>query len=171
MKKVFLVMLVLAFCFCCKEQARQQSSVTDQMPIQKIRDGFYEVRYIDTTGTTKLKEEGHASLSLDTVFNVGDHRKVIIDLSDFVPLEMEGDPIAEKQTGSKKLLSITLSKSAAEKMKNFTSKRVMKQVAIVINGEVITMHKVREAITGPGIQITRCDDNACEYLFVKIKGH
>lgn len=167
MKNAFLLMLALAFCFSCKEQAQKESALADQTPIQKINDGFYEVMYIDSTGSSLT--EGQARLSLDTVFNVGDARKLILDVSDYVPLELEGDPIAEQQTDSKKLLSITLSPSAAEKMKRFTANRVMKQVAIVIDGEVITMHKIREAITGPGMQITRCDDNACEYLFVKMK--
>ncbi|MBL7930805.1 MAG: hypothetical protein JNL60_02830 [Bacteroidia bacterium] len=162
MKKAFLVMLALVLCYSCKEQAQQQ-------PGLKIEDGFYEVLYIDSTGAVETKKPGQALLGLDTVFNTGDRRQVIIDVSDYVPLEMEGDPKKEQQTDAKKLLSVTLSKNATEKMRRFTATRVMKHVAIVIDGKVITMHKVREAINGPGLQITRCDDNACEYLFVKMK--
>lgn len=163
----------MCICLCffsCAERTSEQSASAGKKSSPVIGNGFYEVLYIDSIGAVNSEKPGRAVLSLDTIFNKEDHRKVIVDLSDYVPLELEGLPKAEQQTDRKKLLSITLTESAAEKMKTFTAKRVMKQVAIVLDGEVITMHKIREAITGPGMQITRCDDNACEYLFVKMKG-
>ncbi len=132
-------------------------------------NGFYEVKRFDSLPLLHSPAPPEFVLELDTLFNKADRRTIVVDTTEFVPLQLAGKPNIERQSDLKKLLSITLSQVAYEKMKTFSAKRVMKQVAIVIGGKVITVHKIREAITGPGVQITRCDDNACDYLLLKMK--
>jgi hypothetical protein len=45
----------------------------------------------------------------------------------------------------------------------------MERAVLVVDGEALTLHKIREAITSGKLQITRCNDNACERLLVKLK--
>ena len=42
------------------------------------------------------------------------------------------------------------------------------KVAMVVDGEIVTLHKIRTVITGGKLQITRCQDNACEVIKAKL---
>jgi preprotein translocase subunit SecD len=144
-----------------------------------ISDGFYLVTKIDTVATqlsTLSSNEIVISFSkLFEEYNSDEFRRIIIDTTEFVPLELEKSPSTEQQplvagsTENKKKLLLTLTKEAGEKLKTFTAKHLMSKVVIVVDGEALTMHKIREAITGGQVQITRCNDNACEILYVKLK--
>ena len=97
---------------------------------------------------------------------------IVIDTTDFVPLDLKMPPDStSKMMGQPEqmLLMITLTDEAAIKMENFTGKNIDKKVAIVIGGEAVTIHKIREKITGGKLQITRCTDNACKFLFLELK--
>ena len=160
MKTIILFFSALIIFSSCKQNTETNPAV---------RNGFYQVMKL---GTKNISDDsllqGQVVIGFDTLFNSGDYTKVVIDTTDYVPLELDGEPTTEQQTLDKKLLSVTLSSNAAAKLKDFTSKRIMKQVVIVLDGKGITMHKIRETLTGPGIQITRCGDNACEYLYLKM---
>lgn len=137
---------------------------------ETLHNGFYEVvQAVNNTSEMAEPLPQQALVMFDTLFNPGDQAKALIDTRDYVPLELDSVSV-EKQSDAKKLLSVALTPAAAEKMRSFSASRVMKHVAIVIDGKAITMHKIREAITGNRMQITRCDDNACEYLYVKMQG-
>ena len=45
----------------------------------------------------------------------------------------------------------------------------MKKVVLVIDGEALTIHKIKEPLTSGLLQITRCNDNACEKLSLVLK--
>ena len=159
-KLISLAAMLLIFSACSQAPQKTRPS---------IRDGFYQVMALDTgANTLKSLPAGQISVEFDTTFNSG-YTKAAIDTLDYVPLQLDTLPVTEQQTDTKKLLSITLTQMAAKKMNAFTATRVMKEVAIVIGGKAIIMHKIREAITGNKMQITRCGDNACEYLYVKMK--
>jgi len=164
MKSIFLMLTAMLLFSSCKQEPKQTNSL--------ISDGFYEVMKLSESSVPKDSlKSGQVAINFDPLFNPGDYTMVAIDTNDYVPLELETEPTAVPQTESKKLLSITLTAGAAEKIKTFTAQRIMKEAVVVIDGKAITMHKIREAITGPEMQITRCDDNACEYLYVKMKGN
>lgn len=42
------------------------------------------------------------------------------------------------------------------------------KIAMVVDGEIVTRHKIRSVITGGKLQITRCVDNACEVIRAKL---
>lgn len=162
MKKLILILAVVFMYSRCSEAPNPKPLF--------INDGFYEVVKLgnDSTNFNNLNI-GQIVISFDSLFNPDDVSKVVIDTSEYVPLELDSLPITEQQTESKKLLSISLAPNSTEKLKTFTAKRVMKEVVVVLDGKAVTMHKIREAITSGKMQITRCGDNACEYLYVKMK--
>lgn len=134
-----------------------------------LPNGFYEVLDTHTLVSSAPQSNEYRRVDVDPLFNPDLTEAVLLATADYVPLELKGPPLIAPQSDSKNLLSISLSQVAAGKMKEFTASRVMKQVALVIDGKVITFHKIREAISGEGLQITRCDDQACDYLFLKLK--
>jgi preprotein translocase subunit SecD len=138
-----------------------------------LEDGLYPVVIIDTNANNlSTLTEHQQALFFSKMFddyNEEGYRRIIIDASDYVPLELSKAPLAEQQTESKKKLLLTLNKSASEKLKTFSAQHLNKEVAIVVDGEVLTMHKIKVVLTSGQLQITRCYDNACEQLFVKLQ--
>lgn len=133
-----------------------------------LRDGFYEVIARDSAASRMNLSGNQLLVPFDNQFEPSEG-PLVIDTSDFVPLEPEAQPTLEPFGDHTTQLSVALSPDAASKIHQFTASRVMRQVAIVMDGKAITVHKIREAISGPRLQITRCSDDGCHYLFVKMK--
>lgn len=93
---------------------------------------------------------------------------VALDTVSFVPLILEGSPITNKDGNGRTLLGVTLSRKYIRRLEDFTKAHLGRRVAIVLDGEIITMHKIRSVISEGKIQITRCYDNACEILLSKL---
>jgi len=41
-------------------------------------------------------------------------------------------------------------------------------VAFVINGEVVSTHTIRSVITRGEFKLSRCGDNACEFIYARL---
>jgi len=93
---------------------------------------------------------------------------LLINADDFVPLELQEDPVLVQQTENKKKLELTFSRTASDKLEKFTAGHVMKQVTMIVNGEVLTMNKIRDAIHGGKMEITS-SDNTCERIYATLK--
>ena len=89
--------------------------------------------------------------------------------SEFVPLALSETPDSVTQPDDRIHLMLTLAETSQKQLARFTGKHVDRHVAIVIGQEAMTMHKIRMKITGGKLQITRCTDNACEYLFYELQ--
>lgn len=138
-----------------------------------INDGLYLIEK-EGTDTTRFQvgAKNRAAVKFSDMFvedKDQNNVRLLINTSDYVPLELEKSPETEQQTETKKKLLLSLTKSASEKLKKFTAKNVMKHVAVIVDGEALTMHRIKVAITSGQLQISRCNDNACELLFVKLK--
>jgi hypothetical protein len=137
-----------------------------------IKDGLYLVNRVDTVVTQTLflseKETAVYFSSMFDEFNSDEFSRVIIDTSQYVPLELDTLPKAEQQTDSKKKLLLSLTKESSKKLKAFTTENLLRKVALIVGGEVLTIHKIKAAITNGQLQITRCNDNACETLLIKL---
>jgi len=68
----------------------------------------------------------------------------------------------------KSILSVSLARKNVERTEAFTRAHLGGKVAMVIDGEIVTLHKIRSVITGGKLQITRCTDNACEVIRAKL---
>jgi hypothetical protein len=138
-----------------------------------IRDGLYLIIKIDTIArqlSPLSKNEIAISFSKEFVdYNSDEFIRLIIDTTEFVPLELETPPVTEQQTEQKKKLLLSLTKEASEKLKTFTADHLMSHVALVVGGDALTMHKIKVPITSGQLQISRCYDNACERLYIKLK--
>jgi len=93
---------------------------------------------------------------------------VAIDPTDYVPLIIEGVPEMKKDSQGKSILSVSLTRANAKKTEAFTRAHLGGRIAMVVDGEIVTLHKIRSVISGGKLQITRCTDNACEVIRAKL---
>lgn len=162
------VVLVFAALGACAHT----QSVPDNARAPGIDNGLYAV-----VGTGATPEEAAA---------LGPHRAVLaydgrytespedmpeyvaIEEGPFVPLILEGEPESHTDERGHATLGVTLQKDQAAALEEFTRAHLGGRVAIVLGGEIVTKHKVREVVTGGRLQITRCTDNACTVLRSKL---
>lgn len=146
---------------------------TDSDGSNVLRDGLYPVLWEATTpDSATLGISQHVVLSYDRKYTgstQSDPRTYLaIDTTSSVPLILEGQPEALRDGSDRALLSVTLAREYAEALEEFTTEHLGEGVAILIDGEVVTMHKLRSIIRGGKLQITRCDENSCEVLRAKL---
>lgn len=139
----------------------------------KVANGIYAVLNEGPTAAEARKgQKSPAVLIYDGRYTdssqVQNPSYVAVDTSSFVPLIIEGTPDAQKDGRGHTLLGVSLKKKYAKVLEDFSRAHLNGRRAIVLGGEVITMHKVRSVITGGKFQITRCYDNACEALQSKL---
>lgn len=163
MKKI--ILFVLLACMLASGMFIQHS--------KQLKDGLYLVENViyDTNPVALKPNQVMVHFNHDFPENSPDHATgLIINTADFVPLMLEEEPKPVQQTDTKKL-ELTFSRPAAEKLEHFTEKNVMKQAAMIVNGEALTMHKIREAIHGGKMEITSSGDNTCQRIYVILKNH
>ena len=93
---------------------------------------------------------------------------LVVDTSQWVPLMLSEDPVGVPQDEEKLMLRLKLEPSAAERLEDLTRENLGRNVTIIIGGEVITTHTIRSVIENGDVQISRCDDNACEFILAKL---
>lgn len=114
----------------------------------------------------------HAILLYDRKYSESDRNQppkyVALDTSFFVPLDLAGPPETRKDDRGWTLLNVALAPEHVKTLETFTRAHLGGRIAIVIDGEIVTMHTVRSVIEGGRVQITRCHDDACEVLRMKL---
>ncbi|MCI0379162.1 MAG: hypothetical protein L0215_16260 [Gemmataceae bacterium] len=86
-----------------------------------------------------------------------------------VDLALASAPKAVKEGEEVVRILLKLQPKAATALERLTSDRLGRQVTIVVGGEVVTMHKIREVIKGGEVQITSCALGAANYLMEQLQ--
>jgi len=86
-----------------------------------------------------------------------------------VQLDLAGEPSAVKEGADVVRIALKLRPKAATALERLTSDRLGRQLAIVLGGEVVTTHKVRQVIKGGEVQITSCAAGAANYLLERLQ--
>jgi len=165
---VLFILICIIFFIGCNRNDKGRNEAGNN----KLNDGIYLVlnEYTDTSniknGQGKLIDFSH--YFLEDNFK-GQPLKLEIDTAEFVQIELEKMPDSLVQPDKRINLILSLTDSSGEHLSGFTEKHVGQKVAIVIGGKAVTEHKVRAKIEGGQLQITRCTDNACKYLFEELK--
>lgn len=132
-----------------------------------LPDGIYFI--VSEADTFEAAESPlHKVLAYDGR-HTGDIRPVTylaLGVEPFVPLIFESPPTMASSENGFSSLHVALESRYARGLEEFT--RIHERVAVIIDGEVVTKHKVREPIRGGRFQITRCGDDACEVLYSKL---
>ena len=88
-----------------------------------------------------------------------------------VELDLAGDPKAVKEGDEVVRILLKLEPKAATALEHLTRNPDGREVAIVLGGEVVTVHKIRDTIRGGEVQITSCAGGAASYLFKQLQSH
>jgi preprotein translocase subunit SecD len=96
---------------------------------------------------------------------------LVVRASPDVALDLADEPKAVKDGDEVVRISLKLQPKAATALERLTFGGRGKQVAIILGGEVVTMHKVRGVIKGGEVQITNCAAGAANYLLEQLRVH
>ncbi len=88
-----------------------------------------------------------------------------------VALDLARPPEADRERGEVVRIRVKLRPKAAAALERLTRPGGARQLAIVLGGEVVTVHKVRSAIANGEAQITSCTPGAAEYLLKQLRAH
>jgi hypothetical protein len=141
---------------------------------KKLPHGVYAVR------RDSLQEKDVLPLKEGEVLVVHRHRYVkndanvpprflVVRSTPEVALDLAGPPKAVKEGAEVVRILLKLRPQAATALERLTRDHLGRQVTIVVGGEVVTMHKVREVIPGGDVQITSCAAGAAGYLLEQLQ--
>lgn len=147
--------------------------IAAQPESRRLANGVYAVlREGRDREEVRSDKQGNDVLIYDRKYSVEDKNErpkyLALDTSSFVPLILAGRPDTYKDDRGWTALEITLAPQHVKTLENFTRAHLGGEVAIVIDGDVVTTHKVRSVITDGKAKITRCTDDACKTLLLKL---
>ena len=86
-----------------------------------------------------------------------------------VPLVLAKSPeLVKKGENGFPELRLELTAEAAKRLETLTREHLGGRVAFVIDGEPVTLHKIRSVITGGQFRLSRCTDTACQYIYGRL---
>lgn len=85
-----------------------------------------------------------------------------------VPLHLAAPPERHVGEGGRTTLQLDLKEEAAAEMERVTRENIGRAAAFVVDGEVITAHKIRTVIEDGKLMISRCTDDACEFIYATL---
>jgi preprotein translocase subunit SecD len=143
---------------------------------KKLPDGVYAVL------RESLKENDVLPLKDNEVLVVHRHRYLkkddkepprflVVRPAPDVDLALASAPKAVKDGDEVVRILLKLQPKAATALERLTSKRLGRQVTIIVGGEVVTTHKIREVIKHGEVQITSCAAGAANYLLERLQAH
>jgi hypothetical protein len=147
-----------------------------QEPPKKVPDGVYAVRResIKKEDVLPLKE-GEVLILNRRRFPKNDAKEplrfLVVRSAPEVTLDLADDPKAVKEGTEVVRIAVKLQPKAAAALERLTRDQLGRQIAIVLGGEVVTMHKVRQIIKGGDAQITSCVAGAANYLLEQLQAH
>ena len=170
--KPLLTCLFLLFIVGCN----QPPPITPQDEPTPLTDGIYLVQRwtIDRDDLFPLFD-GERFVEYDEAafFELQDEevepvKYIALSETEFIPFELDGPPDAIRQEDGRFNVGLTVSSDMAQRMKQFSRQYLGRQVAMVIGGEIVTLHKVRAIIDGGQVQISRCTDRGCDLILGRL---
>jgi hypothetical protein len=148
----------------------------EQEPSRRPPDGVYAVL------RASLKEQDVRPLKGGEGVVVHRHRYlkkddkeppcfVVVRAVPDVALDLAGEPKAVKDGEGVVRVLLKMRPKAALALERLTTDRLGKQIVIVLGGEVVTMHKIRNVIKDGDVQITSCAAGAANYLLEQLQAH
>jgi preprotein translocase subunit SecD len=133
-----------------------------------LRDGLKEKDVLPLKGAEALAVNRHRYLKQE---DQEPPRFLVVRAAPDVELDLAGEPKAVKDGDEVVRILLRLRPKAATALERLTTDHRGKQIAIVIGGEVVTVHKVRAIIKGGEVQITSCAAGGAKYLLEQLRVH
>jgi preprotein translocase subunit SecD len=158
---------------CCAAAGAQEQTPTAPA---KLPNGVYAVLRDSLVEKDLLPlKDGETAIAHDHRYLVqGDReppRFLVVRSSADVDLDLDGAPNAEQEGNTVVRILLKLQPKAAAALERLTSDQLGQQVAVIVGGDVVTTHKVREVIRRGEVQITSCAAGAADYLLKHLQAH
>jgi preprotein translocase subunit SecD len=99
----------------------------------------------------------------------GEPRYLLLPKTADVPLMLARAPeLQKKGENGFPELRLELTPEASSGLEKLTREHLGGKVAFVIDGEPVTLHKIRSVITGGQFRLSRCTDTACQYIYGRL---
>jgi preprotein translocase subunit SecD len=66
-------------------------------------------------------------------------------------------------------IRLELTTEAAQSLERLSREHLGRHVVFMIDGEPVTIHKIRSVISGGQFRLSRCTDTACQYIYGRLK--
>ena len=96
-------------------------------------------------------------------------RYLVVHSKPDVELDLAGEPKAVKEGDDVVRILLKLQPTAAAALERLTTNNVGKQVTIILAGDVVTAHKIRDVIKGGEVQISCCAPGSAKYLLERLQ--
>jgi preprotein translocase subunit SecD len=96
---------------------------------------------------------------------------VVVRCSPDVEMDLAEKPKAVKEGEEVVRILLKLKPKSATDLERVTADSRGKQIAIVLDGEVVTIHKIRQVIKGGEVQISSCAAGGAKYLLEQLQAH
>ena len=143
-------------------------------PPKKVPDGVYAVlrESLQEKEVLPLKE-GEVLLVHDARYLKKDEKEppryLVVHAAPDVVFDLAGKPKAVKEGKEVVGISLKLQPKAAAALERLTRDHLGRQLTIILGGEAVTMHKIREVIKGGDAQISCCAAGSANYLLEQLE--
>ena len=90
---------------------------------------------------------------------------VVVQEKSFIPFKLDQKPVEGYTDDNKPKVYLQFASKQAQDLDALTGKNVGKRIAIVIDDQIVSCHKIREALKGGKMQISRCTKESCKLIF------
>jgi len=138
---------------------------------KKITDGIYLVDKL-SVDSYRAKHENKALISHNAYFieeAPDEYNLILVNTDDFVPFKLSRLPITECGRQHNKILLLKLTENESVKLKAFTKKNVKRYVVLVVDGQALTVHKIKQPIETGLVEIACSTDTIYEQLYHKME--
>lgn len=152
-----------------------RQTVWKQVESNRMVDGIYLVhRWTETQSDLfpLQADERYVRYDENKFFQLKDDepepvKYIGLSKTEFIPFQLTGKPDSIRQPDGRLEIGLEFSPDMKSRLTSFSQKYLGRQVAMVIGGDVITLHKVRSVIKSDGIKISRCTDDGCQLILSK----
>ena len=171
---IFMILVSISIGVAQSPSEENQRALSKHNNTDKRQVGFYlVVAEADSATTLPIAKTDQQIIRYDYKFlRNTEHEKpryfLLSKIAD-VPLILNKIPeLQEKGENGFPELRLELTPESARNLEKLTRDHLGGKVVFMIDGEPVTLHKIRSVITGGQFRLSRCTDTACQYIYGRL---
>ncbi len=90
---------------------------------------------------------------------------VVVDEKSFIPFKLDQKPVEGYTSDNKPKVYLQFADTQAKELDALTGNNIGKRIAVVVHDQIVSCHKIKEALKGGKMQISRCTKESCKLIF------